>query len=72
MRTISRLPASRLGNHKVEDISRLICLLQCIEQHLGFLPTGGIKPLGEPAVERHQELGNPFCEIQGSQVALIL
>ena len=56
----------------VEGISRLVCLLQCIEQRLDFLPIGGIKSLGEPAVERCRELGNLFCEIQGSQVSLIL
>jgi hypothetical protein len=50
--TISRPPASRPGHHMVEAIPCLVCLLRCIERRLGLLQLGGIKFLGEPAVDQ--------------------
>jgi len=32
---LSRPPASRPGHHMVQAMSRLVCVLQCIEQRLG-------------------------------------
>src|SRR5262252_2758031 len=36
-------------------VSTSVALRQCLQQHLGLLEVGGVKPLGEPAVDRRQQ-----------------
>jgi len=37
-------------------MSACVALCQCLQQRFGFLQVGRLKPLGEPAVDRRQQL----------------